>query len=270
MAKLYSHATELSSIRLLPMYIQKDEELAGTEAWHLLSPHTESLRGIMHIEVRCIPQVDTHVNGIPNPSSILQNSNTLAKRNPRLSNSLAMCNCACGVSVVVINVAVVRRVLVAAAVRFRPTLVVRDSHTVHRLKQQQTRVLSHVPDDSVCLGEATTPSFQQVHNHLAKGALRNLPVCSKRNRASPVKQNARSDCMHCPHVLTLLRPCTPLGPRLQKKPHVVGSDVVKEAEQIPSPLIFVTFQAITTNWWFLVPPALSVSTMILTKWVSIG
>jgi hypothetical protein len=115
----------------------------------------------MHIKVRRIPQVDAHVNGLPNPLSTLQNCHSLAKRNPCLHNSLVMCICACGVSVVVISVAVVQHVLVAAVVRFRPTLVVRDSHTVHRLRRQQIRVLFQVRDDrsNYQLSTGSRPSF---------------------------------------------------------------------------------------------------------------
>ena len=71
-AKLYSDSAELgASVRFCSMDIRKDEEPVGTATGYLFGPNTEALGRVMHIKVRRIPKVDTHVDGIPDALAAL-------------------------------------------------------------------------------------------------------------------------------------------------------------------------------------------------------
>jgi hypothetical protein len=87
MTKFHRHSAELGNlIRFQTVYIWEDKEAVGPAVWKILSPHTESLRDIVHTEVRQVPKVDAPpVNGVADPSStLLLYKRTLEKRDRKI------------------------------------------------------------------------------------------------------------------------------------------------------------------------------------------
>ncbi|KAI2492625.1 hypothetical protein MHU86_21939 [Fragilaria crotonensis] len=80
MAKLHRHAVELgSSIWSYAVYVGKNKVPVLPTARHFLRPQTETLRGVVHVKVRRIPEVDAHVHGVPNPLATFQHLHSLPK-----------------------------------------------------------------------------------------------------------------------------------------------------------------------------------------------
>jgi hypothetical protein len=150
-AKFYSNSAELgATVRFCSMDIRKDEEPVGTATGYLFSPNTEALGRVMHIKVRRIPEVDTHVDGVPDALAALIFLTSPPVTNDRL--------------VIKFRTTFRIRVKTGSSQNFVLTtgsrllaIIIRKTHTVHWLNRKQARVPLRVPDNRVHLREAATP-----------------------------------------------------------------------------------------------------------------
>ncbi len=64
------HTSKRCPIRARAVKVWQDEEPVFTTAAQIFRPHAITLRGVMHIKMRRITKVNTHINGVPRPLTI--------------------------------------------------------------------------------------------------------------------------------------------------------------------------------------------------------
>ena len=171
-AKFHRHALELYLLSLFQphaVHVGEDKVPVLPVAHHFLQPHTEGLRGIVHVEVRRIPKVNAHVDGVTNTLSTLQHLHLLPKFLPEFLPKL-VAEVVVGFSVVSVVVTVVVVSAVAVALNRR------NGRAIHRRNRAQTRVPLGIPYHRVHLREATPPKVCQVSNKTTEDVIRNASI----------------------------------------------------------------------------------------------